>query len=598
MKSSLFTIAAVAGILAASTPLLDAANLTLTPAGVSAGFKLTTFATIAPGQSGNTGPFGVVVLSSGNVMVNYYANDTRYVFSDVDGQTTATALRAITPSTSQAGAFAWAGGQAYGPVNVQFVQFNSDGTVNHVLRGVTQTPWFGMWGNPVNGHILSTTGQGQIIDIDPAANGGTGSARVVASPGIGYDGVTVSPDGTIVYVVQTDHITGYNIASGAQVFNSGALAGQPDGLAVISSNNSLNGKIIVNFNGLTVNAGFVGLLDPATKVLTTIASGGTRGDYASPDPSNGSLFLSYSDLVYRLSCGANCSIGLVPPAPVAGAPTITTIAGTGVASYSGDGGPATSAAINFPESVAVDHAGNIYFADLTNFRVRKVDPSGTITTVAGCGQVTTPCALVGLGDGGPATAPFMGPFDVAVDSAGTLYIADDGHQSIRKVDSSGIITTVAGNGKAGFSGDGGPATGAALNGPGGIAFDSAGNLYIADLSNNRIRKVDTAGIITTVAGNGVNGFSGDGGPATSAALANPHAVAVDSAGNLYIADTNNFRVRKVNSAGIITTFAGTGTVGFSGDGGPATSALITGPKGMMLGHHSGHRPRRRHRHMG
>lgn len=312
---------AVAVILTVSISL-GAATLTLTQASSNSGFKLTTFATISPGNTGNNGPFGVVVLSNGNVMVSNYATDARYVFTDTDGQTTGTALKTIVPSGSQAGAFARAGGQAYGPVNVKFVQFNADGTVNHALTGFTQTPWFGMWGNPVNGHILSTTGQGQIIDIDPTAGGGTGSARVVTTPGLSsnYDGVCVSPDGVIVYVIQNSHVIGYNIASGAQVFDSGLLPSGPDSVAVITSSNSLNGKLVVNFNGPTVNAGYVGLLDPATKVVTTIASGGTRGDYIAPDPTNGSAFLSYSDLVYRLSCGANCSIG-VPPA--AGTPVIS-----------------------------------------------------------------------------------------------------------------------------------------------------------------------------------------------------------------------------------------------------------------------------------
>jgi hypothetical protein len=282
---------------------------------------LTTFATINPGATGNTGVFGVAVTSSGSVIVNNYVNDTRYLFPDVDGQTVASATSAITPSTSQAAAFARAGGQAYGMVNLQFVQFNANGTVNHALTGVTQTPYFGMWGNPVNGHILSTTGQSQLIDIDPAANAGTGSARVVATvSGLNWDGVTVSPDGNTVFVELNQHVIGYNIASGAQVYDSGVLTGLPDGIAMISSTNALNGKLIVNFNGVGLNTGFVVLLDPSNNSLTTIASGGARGDYVSADP-NGTVLLSYSDVVYRLSCGANCSIGqLVPGIPTTPAP--------------------------------------------------------------------------------------------------------------------------------------------------------------------------------------------------------------------------------------------------------------------------------------
>lgn len=308
---------ALCALFCAALSTVTGATLTLAQQGAASGFTLTTFATVFPGHTGNMGPFGVAVASNGNVLVSIYASDTRYVFRDADGQTLGTALGSVTPSGTQSIAYAHVGGKAFGGVYPQFAQFNSDGTVNHVLTGVSQSPWFGMWGNQITGHILSTTGQGQIIDIDPNANGGTGSARVVASPGLGYDGVTVSPDGSIVYVVQGNHIIGYNIASGAQVSDSGPLAGGPDGIAVISSTNSLNGQIVVNFNGPTIDAGFVGLLDPTTNVVTTIASGGTRGDYIAPDPSNGSVFLDYSDIVYRLSCGPNCVIGSSPYAGAA-----------------------------------------------------------------------------------------------------------------------------------------------------------------------------------------------------------------------------------------------------------------------------------------
>jgi sugar lactone lactonase YvrE len=244
--------------------------------------------------------------------------------------------------------------------------------------------------------------------------------------------------------------------------------------------------------------------------------------------------------------------------------TITTVAGNGRCCFSGDGGSPTSASLNQPQGTAADSAGNLYIADYGNSRVRKVS-GGTITTVAGGGKGP-------LGDGGPATSATLGsPVGVAVDSAGNLYIADSWSNRIRKV-SAGTITTVAGNGIGGFSGDGGPATSASLDGPYGAAVDAAGNVYIADWQNNRIRKV-SGGTITTVAGNGNQGFSGDGGPATSASLNQPQGVAVDSVGNLYIADSGNERIRKV-SGGTITTVAGSGSYGFSGDGGPATSASL------------------------
>ena len=245
---------------------------------------------------------------------------------------------------------------------------------------------------------------------------------------------------------------------------------------------------------------------------------------------------------------------------------LTLAAGNGTPGFSGDNGPATSAQLFQPHGLAVDSAGNLYIADTLD-RIRKVS-NGVITTVAGGGS--------SLGDNGPATsAQLSSPDDVAVDSAGNLYIADSLHGRVRKV-SKGLITTVAGNGTLGFSGDSGPATSAQLAHPEGITVDSAGNLYIAERNNSRVRKVSD-GVITTVAGNGTFGFSGDNGPATSAQLDEPLSVAVDSAGNLYIADRRN-RIRKVSN-GVITTVAGGGSS--LGDNGPATSAEFS-PGGIAL----------------
>ena len=248
---------------------------------------------------------------------------------------------------------------------------------------------------------------------------------------------------------------------------------------------------------------------------------------------------------------------------------IATVAGNGTPGFSGDNGPATSAELSGPWGIAVDSAGNVYVADNYNNRIRKVS-NGVITTVAGGGF---------SGDNGPATsAALSGPSGVAVDPAGNLYIADQGNNRIRKV-SNGMITTVAGNGGWGFSGDNGPATSAKLANPMGVAVDSLGNLYIADSLNNRIRKVSN-GVITTVAGNGTQGFSGDNGPAASAQLEFPSGVAIDPAGGLYIADDTD-RIRKVSN-GVITTVAGGGTTGFRGDGGPATSVQLSSPSGVAV----------------
>ena len=261
--------------------------------------------------------------------------------------------------------------------------------------------------------------------------------------------------------------------------------------------------------------------------------------------------------------------------------TITTAAGNGTPGYSGDGGPATSAQLYSLSGVAVDAAGNLFIADSGNNVIRRVDASsGTITTAAGNG---TPSYG---GDGGPATSAQLNyPYGVAVDAAGNLFIADYGNDVIRRVDaSSGTISTVAGNHTSGYSGDGGPATNAQLSGPLGVAVDAADNLYIDDLNNNVIRRIDSAnGTITTVAGNNAYGYSGDGGLATSAELYNPYGVAVDAAGNLYIADSYNFAIRRVDaSSGKISTVAGNHTSGYSGNGGPATRAQLTYPDGVAL----------------
>lgn len=331
---------------------------------------------------------------------------------------------------------------------------------------------------------------------------------------------------------------------------------------------------------------------------------------------------------------------------------IQTYAGNGTAGYSGDGGPATSANLANPVGLVVDGNGNLYIADATNRRVREVNASTGITTVAGggtggAGGLATAAMLQGpcgvafdsagdlyisdtctsasggggsgggtyagngviwrvdavsgiitiaagggttLGDGGPATSGAINlPVGIAIDSSNDIFIADSGNNRIRRVDgTTGIITTVAGNGTAAFAGDGALATAASLNSPSGVALDAAGNLYIADSANNRIRRVDAvSGIITTVAGTGAAGFNGDGIAATSASLDYPITVALNSSGNLLVADSQNYRTRMIDmTSGLIWTLAGTGfpTNGCcgNGDGGPATKAPLDYPAGLAV----------------
>src|SRR5260221_31449 len=251
---------------------------------------------------------------------------------------------------------------------------------------------------------------------------------------------------------------------------------------------------------------------------------------------------------------------------------ITTIAG-GTAVFRGNGGPALAATLGGVYGVATDAAGNIYATDRDNSLVVKISPNGTLTVIAGNG-------FSGYsGEGLRATSGSLSiPIDLAVDASGNVYLAENGADRVRKITPDGIITTVAGGGRS--LGDNIAATAALLVSPTGIAFDSAGNLYIAEFGQHRIRRVSPSGIITTVAGNAVQGFAGDGGPATSANLNSPATVAIDPAGILLIADKRNNRIRRVNLlSGTITTFAGGATAGFSGDGGPASAALLNSPTG-------------------
>ncbi|HEY1242906.1 MAG TPA: hypothetical protein VGF16_20230 [Bryobacteraceae bacterium] len=297
---------------------------------------------------------------------------------------------------------------------------------------------------------------------------------------------------------------------------------------------------------------------------------------------------------------------------------ISTVAGTGFPGFSGDGGPGPQATLTLPSGVAADPSGNVFIADQWNLRVRKVDSSAKISTVAGNGGFSY------SGDGGSAArAQLYQPQAVAVDRAGNVYIADSRNAVVRKVATDhtisslpgtslkqplgiatdaagnvyvsdyldnrvkkiatdGTVSTIAGNGTGGFAGDGGPAASAQINAPAGLAVDAANNLYIADFANNLVRKVTPDGVINTVAGTGVETYSGDGGPALQAGLDGPLSLAVDAAGNLYIADTNNHVIREVTPNGIIQTIAGTGASGFGGDDGPPAKAQLSAPAGIAV----------------
>jgi hypothetical protein len=345
----------------------------------------------------------------------------------------------------------------------------------------------------------------------------------------------------------------------------------------------------------------------ATRVITTIAGDGTAGYSGDGGPATAAnlnaplgVAVDSSGNVYVVD-----SKNSVVRKITASSGVITTIAGDGTAGYSGDGGPATSAQLNSPWGVAVDGADNVYIADTGNHVIREVAAAtGVISTVAGRGGWDGYDVV----DGGPATSSsFNDPTGVAVDSSGNLYITeacpnvnavfevpDANVTQFGQKMTAGDIYTIAGDGiwgptSWGYSGDGGPATSAKLEDPMGVAVDAAGDVYIADTSNSVVREVvASTGVITTIAGDGTYGYSvdggfGNGGPATAAELADPYGVAVDADGNVYIADTYNSVVREVSAAtGVITTIAGDGTEGLSGDGGAATGATISVPAGLAV----------------
>ena len=411
--------------------------------------------------------------------------------------------------------------------------------------------------------VAGTATQGYSGDNGPA------SSAQLNNP----TGVAVDAAGSL-YIADSNNnrvrrVTGgliATVAGGGNVLgdNGPATSAQlsdPYGVAVDASGNLYIGD---NANGRVRKV--------ANGVITTVAGGILLGNNSPAVGSQmihplgvavdsaGNLYIADSDnnLVRKVAKGV-----------------MTTVAGNGTSGFSGDNGPATNAQLDLPQAVAVDSAGNLYIADGGNARVRKVS-GGVITTVAGGGL-----SCCTLGDNGPATSANLTPQGVAVDSAGNLYIADSLNNRIRMV-SNGLITTVAGSGDNSFGGDGGPATSirAGLYNPEGVAVDAAGDLYIADTFNNEIRKVSN-GIITTVAGRLTFGVGCGNGSATSAALFYPQAVAVDAAGNLYIADTDDNCIRKV-SGGTITTLAGTGTQGFSGDNAPSILAQVDNPEGVAV----------------
>jgi sugar lactone lactonase YvrE len=460
----------------------------------------------------------------------------------------------------------------------------------------------------VNGTTISTFAGESCDDVDPfgiaidsddniyIADAGNsrvqrltpdGQLTVLAGPPeiLNAEGVAVDANGDL-YIADTHHCTIKKIANPA-----GDPA--PASISVVAGNGSCGYsgegealQVALNYpSGLTVDAsGNIYVADTVNcrvrkivgAAVSTVAGNGachTVTPSGLAVDADGNVFVSDKN-------GLDCHVLRIAPAGdvtrVAGVATI----GTGDAripcDFSGDG-PAADAALNEPADLAVDGAGTLYIADTRNCRIRAVT-AATLTTVAGEGSCTY------AGDGGPAIeANLNWPQAVAIDEQGAIYIADTENCVLRKV-AAGTIATLAGTAECTFGGDGGPASQAQLNWPSGLALDAAGNIFIADTLNCRIRRIDAAnGVMTTVAGNGECGYGGDGGPATSALLDHPSDVAVDTLGQLVIADTGNCRIRQVRPEGrLIFTLAGTGDCGYSGDGGPAVDAAFNEPSRVSI----------------
>jgi sugar lactone lactonase YvrE len=465
---------------------------------------------------------------------------------------------------------------------------------------------FGVWVDSSRNIYIADTGRDVVRRMDHL----TGAVSIVAGIGsAGYSGddvpattsklnspYSVSTDGyDNIYIADTSNsrIRKVDAASGTitTVAGDGSSGYVEDGVFATTTRINQPQGVFTDYDGniyiADTNNNRIRRVDAGTGIITTVAGDGGGGYWGDATPpteaqiqpaqsvrvdADGNLFIADSDnnRIRRVDAEVDSETGF---------PLIYTVAGNGAAEYSGDGGSALEAGIRNPHDLWVVASGDIYIADTDNNCIRKVDAgTGIITTVAGGGSPPD-----GLGDGGLATqAKLNKPRGLFVDPDGNIYIADDGHHRIRKVDAgTEIITTVAGNGDGGYLGDGVAATSTRLNHPYGIYLDPAGDIFIADKDNKRVRKVDAvSGIITTVAGNGSGTYLGDGLPATSNGLNKPCRVYVDVYDNLFITDTDNNCVRKVDASGTMTTVAGNGDEGYLEDGVPATTTRLDHPRGV------------------
>lgn len=519
-----------------------------------------------------TAPWGVAVNQAGTYA--YVANSSSGTVSVISTATNAVVATITVGSAPQVVAFTPNGKFAYVTNNGS----NSVSVINTGTKTVTATV-------PVQSkpNGIAVTPNGAFVYV---GNYGSSSVSVISTltnkvvttitlPGsVTPASVAISSDGSAAYVT-TNLLNTVIVIRTADNTIVNTLTGftSPYGAAVSPDGHWL---YVANEGGTTVTVIDTGTLAVAGTVVVgsnPIYITFTQDSAFAGVSLHGSTDVAVIDTASR-TVKRTFAVGTVPTGvAVMGTMKVTTVAG----GYVGDGGLATNAAIAGPSASVIDGAGNVYVSDLLGNRIRKITPLGNISTYAGNGM----CGY--NGDNIQAKTASLCPQGLAFDLSGNLIVADGGNGRIRKISKTGTITTIAGNGTFGAaSGDGGPATSADIGQPFWMNYDSAGNLYFASVGECRIRKVNTSGIITTAAGTGTCGYNGDGILATAAELNLPRGVALDTAGNLYISDTLNHRVRKVNSSGMISTFAGTGQNGFSGDGGLATSAKVGNPRAVTV----------------
>ncbi len=432
-------------------------------------------------------------------------------------------------------------------------------SLNHLIREVT-----------LDGTIRTIAGNGS------AGNSGDGGPAIEAAIGEKYgsiEGIALDSNGALYVAV--DHVI-RRVASGiiTTVAGNGTEGMAGDGGSALDAQLSTPSGVAVDSAGnlYIADGARIREVSPGGIITTAVGTGvqGYSGD-------NGPAAAAQIGMAWVSSIAVDSSGHLLiadvlsnrlRKAEAGG--IITTVAGTGMPFYAGDGGPASRAQLGSPFFVTTDRFGNLLISDYMGQMVRRMSPDGRIETIAGVGS---PVIDGAVGDGQMAISAHLGRVSgVVSDSSGNVFVADSDNATVWKIGLDGVIHRFAGNGSLAHSGDGGPAVNAGLITPWGLALDGDGNLYIADENDHRVRRVSADGIISTFAGNGRSGYSGDGGPAAAASFSGPRAVAVDASGNVYIADTGNARVRKVSAGGTITTVVGTGKAGFAGDGGPAAAA--------------------------